>query len=150
MSQQIWVDADACPVMVKEILFKAAQRTQTPLTLIANHAMRVPPSPLIRALVVSSGFDMADHELVRRAQPGDLTVTADLPLADELITKGVAVITPRGEMLDSANIKSRLNMRDFMDTMRSSGIQGGGPPPLGQKDKQAFANGLDRWLAQKR
>lgn len=144
--QTIWVDADACPNVIKEVLFKASARTKTPLTLVANHSLRVPPMRWITMLQVSSGFDVADNEIVKRVMPGDLVITSDVPLADEVLTKGAAVISPRGEELTKHNIKSRLNIRDFMDTMRSSGIQTGGPPALSANDKQLFANALDRWL----
>ena len=143
----IWVDADACPVVIKEILFKAADRTQTVTTLIANHGMRIPPSKFIRFRQVASGFDIADHEIVSLCQKGDLVITADIPLADEVITKGANALNPRGELLTKENIKSRLNMRDFMDTLRGSGVQTGGPPPLSQSERQAFANQLDKYLA---
>lgn len=147
---QIWVDADACPSLIKEILFRAAERTRTTLTLIANHAIRTPPSKFIHSLQVASGFDVADNEIVKRMAEGDLVITADIPLAAEVIEKGGHALNPRGELYSIHNIKSRLNMRDFMDTMRSSGIQTGGPPPLNQQDRQAFANHLDRWLARQK
>jgi uncharacterized protein YaiI (UPF0178 family) len=143
----IWVDADACPGPVKEILFRAAQRTGLQLTLVANHALPVPPHTNIRMLQVSSGFDVADDEIVRLASAGDLVITSDIPLAAEAIEKGAHVLSARGERLTADNIKPRLNMRDFMDTMRSSGMQSGGPPPLNNQDKQRFANELDRLLA---
>ena len=143
----IWVDADACPVVVKDILFRAAQRTQIPLCLIANQFIKVPPSPYIKSLQVESGFDVADNEIVRRATDGDLVITADIPLADEVIDKGCIALSPRGELLTKENIKGRLTMRDFMETLRSSGIQSGGPPPLSQGDRMKFANHLDRILA---
>lgn len=145
----IWVDADACPVVIKEILFRAATRTQTAVTLVANQPLRVPPSPHIRFLQVSSGFDVADDEIVQRVQKDDLVITADIPLAAECIVKGALALNPRGELYTSNNIKARLNMRDFMDTMRSSGLESGGPPALNQSDRQAFANQLDKWLARK-
>lgn len=144
----IWVDADACPVVIKNVLFRAAERTQTSLTLVANQAMKTPPSRYIRAIQVSHGFDEADNEIVRRCQPGDLVITADIPLADEIITKGGDVLTPRGERLNTNNIKAKLNMRDFMDTMRSSGVElSGGPAAMNKQDTKAFADRLDRWLA---
>lgn len=143
----IWVDADACPVVVKDILFRATQRTQIPLCLIANQFIKVPPSPYIKSLQVESGFDVADNEIVRRAADGDLVITADIPLADEVIDKGCIALSPRGELLTKENIKGRLTMRDFMETLRSSGIQSGGPPPLSQGDRMKFANHLDRILA---
>ena len=143
----IWVDADACPGVIREILYKAAMRTETPLTLIANHSIQVPRSPLIKMKQVSSGFDVADNLIVQQAETGDLVITSDIPLAAELVEKDVKVITPRGERYTAQNIRQRLNMRDFMDTMRSSGQHHGGPAALGQKDKQTFANALDQYLA---
>ena len=143
----IWVDADACPVVVKDILFRAAQRTQIPLCLIANQFIKVPPSPYIKSLQVESGFDVADNEIVRKSKDGDLVITADIPLADEVIDKGCIALSPRGELFTKENIKGRLTMRDFMETLRSSGIQSGGPPPLSQSDRMKFANHLDRILA---
>ena len=144
----IWVDADACPVVIKEIIFRAAERTKTPTTLIANHPMRIPPSSVIKFVRVSSGFDVADNEIVKRCEKGDLVVTSDIPLAAEVIEKGTVALNPRGELYTTSNIKQRLNMRDFMDTLRSSGIETGGAPPMSQADRQAFANQLDKWLAQ--
>lgn len=144
---QIWVDADACPVVVKEILFRAADRTKTLVTLVANQYIRVPNSEYVKTVQVPSGFDVADNEIVRRAAAGDLVITADIPLAAEIIEKGAHALNPRGEMYSTENIRSLLNMRDFMDTMRSSGVDtSGGPPPLNQSDRQAFANQLDRFL----
>ena len=144
---KIWVDADACPVVVKEILFRAAQRTGIQLTLVANQPVRVPSSHNISFVQVSHGFDVADNEIVKRVEAGHLVITADVPLAAEVIEKGGTALNPRGELYTTENIKNRLNMRDFMDTLRSSGIQTGGPPPLDQSDRQAFANQLDRWLS---
>jgi len=147
----IWVDADACPVAVKDILFRAADRVGVSLTLVANQALRVPPSKYIRSIQVPAGFDVADNEIVLRANSGDLVITNDIPLAAEVIEKGCLALSPRGELHTKENIGARLNMRDFMDTMRSSGVEvGGGPPPLSQADRQNFANHLDRWLAQRR
>lgn len=142
----IWVDADACPVVIKEILFKAADRTGVPLTLVANKPMHIPPSPFIRMVQVAAGFDVADNEIVKRVAPGDLVITSDIPLASEVIDKGAHALNPRGEMYTTENIRSRLSMRDFMDTMRASGIQTGGPSALGQSERNAFANQLDRFL----
>ena len=144
---RIWVDADACPGAIKEILFRAAHRTGVGLTTFANHAISVPANANIRHVIVSSGFDEADDEIVRRCNPGDLVVTSDIPLAAEIIEKGGAVVTPRGERYTTESIRQRLNMRDFMETMRSSGLQTGGPPPLSNRDRKAFADQLDRWLA---
>ncbi|AZQ12573.1 MULTISPECIES: YaiI/YqxD family protein [Shewanella] len=144
---QIWVDADACPSVIKEVLFRAAERRQIPLTLVANQSVRVPPSPFIKSVRVESGFDVADNEIVRRVSQGELVITADIPLAAEVIAKGALALNPRGELYTAENVKARLNMRDFMETLRASGIQSGGPAPLSQADRQAFANQLDRWLA---
>ena len=144
---KIWVDADACPVVIKDILYRAAHRTKTMMTLVANQGLTVPPSPYISTLTVSSGFDVADDEIVLRLSAGDLVITADIPLADEVITKGGQALNPRGELYTKENIKARLNIRDFMDTMRSSGVHTGGPPPLAKADRQAFANKLDTILA---
>ena len=141
---KIWVDADACPVVIKEILFKAADRAQIMTTLVANHNVRIPPSRYIKFMQVSSGFDIADDEIVKRVNEDDLVITSDIPLADEVIDKLALALSPRGELLTKENIKSRLNIRDFMDTMRASGVHTGGPPPLNQTDRQAFANHLDR------
>ena len=142
----IWVDADACPGVIKEILFRAAERTDTHLTLVANHALRTPPSKYITFLQVVTGFDVADNEIITRLEPGDLVITGDIPLASEVIENGGHALSPRGELFTADNIKPRLNMRDFLDTMRSSGIHTGGPPPLSKTDRQAFANHLDRLL----
>ena len=143
---KIWVDADACPVVIKEIIFRAAQRTGVVTTLVANQPIRVPPSPCIRTLQVASGFDVADDEIVKRLAAGDLVITADIPLAAEVIEKGAHALNPRGEMYTVETIGGRLNMRDFMDTMRAGGINTGGPPVLSQSDRQAFANQLDSFL----
>ncbi|MFK5894652.1 MAG: YaiI/YqxD family protein [Pseudomonadota bacterium] len=143
---KIWVDADACPVVIKDILFKAAVRTKVELTLIANQSMQTPSSKYIKSVQVKSGFDVADNEIVKRTQVGDLIITSDIPLAAEVIEKGGFALNPRGELYSTDTIRSRLNMRDFMDTLRSSGIHTGGPPPLGQKERQAFANHLDKLL----
>ena len=144
---KIWVDADACPVVIKEILFRAADRTGLELTLIANYAIKVPPSANIRAIQVSGGFDVADHEIVRRCEAGDLVITSDIPLAAELLDKGAMALTPRGEQFTAENIRVRLNMRDFMETLRASGVQSGGPAAMSQSDRQAFANQLDRLIS---
>jgi len=143
---KIWVDADACPVVIKEILFKAAARTETPLTLIANQPVRIPASRFISFVQVGSGFDMADNEIVNRLDPGDLVITSDIPLADDVIEKGGHALSPRGELYTPENIKARLNIRDFMDTLRGSGINTGGPPALSQTDRKSFADHLDRLL----
>lgn len=144
---KIWVDADACPVVIKEILFRAADRTETMLTLVANQPVRVPGSRFIRTVQVPRGFDVADSEIVKRAAPGDVVVTADIPLAAEVMAKGARALNPRGELYSAETIGQRLNMRDFMDTLRASGIDTGGPPAISQSDRHAFANNLDRLLA---
>lgn len=144
----IWVDADACPKQIKAILFRAAERTGEQLCLVANQAMQTPPFKNIIAIQVAQGFDVADNEIVRRSEPGDLVITSDIPLVDELISKGVQALSPRGETFSANSIKAKLNMRDFMDTMRSSGIHTGGPAQLSEADKREFANALDRYLAQ--
>lgn len=145
---QIWVDADACPVVIKEILFRAAERTGVTLTLIANHAIRTPRSRYIKSMQVAAGFDVADNEIVKRLAPGDLVITGDIPLAAEVIEKGAHALNPRGELYSPDSIRARLNVRDFMDTMRASGIATGGPPALSQGDRKAFASHLDKLLAQ--
>ena len=143
----IWVDADACPRQIKAILFRAAERTGVELYLVANQAMQVPPVRNVQTIQVPQGFDVADNEIVRRAQKDDLVISSDIPLADELISKGAQVLSFRGEMFSPNTIKAKLNMRDFMDTMRSSGIHTGGPAQLSDTDKREFANALDRYLA---
>ncbi|MBL7002589.1 MAG: YaiI/YqxD family protein [Gammaproteobacteria bacterium] len=144
---QIWVDADACPVVIKDIIIRAAIRKQINTTFIANQAINIPRSPFIKSIQVSQGFDVADNEIVRRVNSGDLVITGDIPLASDVIEKGALALTSRGEPFTKENIKNRLNMRDFMETLRSSGVQTGGPPPLNQSDRQAFANQLDRYIA---
>jgi uncharacterized protein YaiI (UPF0178 family) len=144
---KIWVDADACPVVIKEILFKAAERTEIQVTLVANQPVRVPPSRFIRFIQVASGFDVADNEIVERVKAGDLVITGDIPLAADVIEKGGHALNPRGEMYTAENIKARLNIRDFMDTLRGSGIDTGGPPVLSLGDRKVFADNLDRLLA---
>lgn len=146
---KIWVDADACPVAIKEILFRAAERTGVQLTLVANQPVRTPPSPFIKMLQVAPGFDVADNEIVKRLDADDLVITGDIPLAAEVIDKGGRALSPRGELYTSENIRERLNMRDFMDTMRASGIDTGGPPTLSQSDRKAFAGHLDTLLAKR-
>lgn len=142
----IWVDADACPNVIKEILFRAAERVQMPMTLVANQTLRVPPSRFIRTLRVPAGFDVADNEIVRQCSPWDLVITADIPLAAEVLEKGAAALNPRGERYSPATIREKLTMRDFMDTLRASGVQTGGPDSLSQRDRQVFAAELDKWL----
>ncbi len=143
---KIWVDADACPVVIKDILFRAAERTGVQLTLVANQPVPVPPSRLIQSIQVASGFDVADNEIVKRLEAGDLVITGDIPLAAEVIEKGGHALNPRGELYTTDNIRARLTMRDFMETLRSSGVDTGGPPPLSQSDRQSFANQLDKLL----
>ena len=144
---KIWVDADACPVVIKEILFKAAERTGIQLTLVANQPISVPRSRFISSVQVASGFDVADNEIVRRLDAGDLVITGDIPLAADVIEKGGFALNPRGEMYTVENIRARLNIRDFMDSLRGSGIDTGGPPALSQNDRKSFADHLDRFLA---
>jgi uncharacterized protein YaiI (UPF0178 family) len=144
---QIWVDADACPNVIKDILFRAAERVKVRLILVANQPVSTPLSAFITSLQVRKGFDVADNEIIRRLEPGDLVITADIPLAAEAIAKGGFALNPRGEFYSEANIRERLNMRDFMESLRSSGIQTGGPAALNQRDRQAFSNELDRFLA---
>ena len=143
---KIWVDADACPAVIKDILYRAAERAVVPLTLVANRNLQIPNSPRISLLKVASGFDVADNEIVKRIAAGDLVVTGDIPLAAEVIEKGAHALSPRGELYTTDNIKARLNMRDFMDTLRGSGINTGGPPALSQSDRKAFADHLDKLL----
>ncbi|MGD8106967.1 YaiI/YqxD family protein [Pantoea sp. FN0302] len=146
----IWVDADACPKVIKEVLYRAAERSQTELILVANQPLSVPPSRFIRTLRVAAGFDVADNEIVQRVSREDLVITADIPLAAEVLAKGAAALNPRGERYSDATIRERLTMRDFMDTMRASGVQTGGPATLNQRDRQQFAAELDKWLLQQR
>lgn len=143
---KIWVDADACPVVIKDILFRAAKRTGVMTTLVANQPIRIPPSRNIRSLQVSAGFDVADNEIVKRIEAGDLVITADIPLAAEVIEKGAHALNPRGELYSVDNIKQRLNIRDFMDTMRASGIDTGGQATMSQSDRKSFADQLDKLL----
>ncbi len=145
----IWVDADACPVAVKKILYRAAERTATLVTLVANQPLRIPKSSFIKLLLVGSGFDVADNEIVRQMKAGDLIITADIPLAAEVIDKGGLALNPRGELYTEENVRSRLSIRDFMDTLRASGVETDGPPPMSQKNQQRFANNLDKLLASK-
>ena len=145
---QIWVDADACPKAVKDILFRVAERTGITITLVANQYLQTPPSRYIKFLQVKSGYDVADNEIVKKLSIGDLVITADIPLAYDVIVKGGHAINPRGERYTQDTIKERLNMRDFMDTLRGSGIDTGGPSALNSRDIQGFANQLDKFLAQ--
>lgn len=143
---QIWVDADACPKVIKEILFRAAERRAIQLTLIANKMLYCPPSKYIRAMQVPAGFDVADNKIAQLVEPGDLVITADIPLAADVIARGGHVLNPRGEFYSKDNIQERLTMRNFMDGLRGSGVDTGGPPSFSQSDRQAFANQLDRFL----
>ena len=143
---KIWVDADACPVVIKDMLFKAAERTRVQMTLVANRPVQIPPSKFIKFIQVPSGFDVADNEIIKQLRPGDLVITQDIPLAAEVIEKGGHALNPRGELYTVDNIRSRLNMRDFMDSLRASGIDTGGPPALNQTDRKYFANNLDKFL----
>ncbi|MDA8093320.1 MAG: YaiI/YqxD family protein [Betaproteobacteria bacterium] len=146
---KIWVDADACPGVIKDILYRAADRAQVHLTLIANQMLRVPPSPWIRAIQVPSGFDVADQRIAQEAEAGDLVITADVPLAAQVIAKGAHVLDPRGELLDADNIQERLTMRNFMEGLRGSGVETGGPAAFSAADRRAFANRLDGLLHRK-
>ena len=143
---QMWVDADACPNVIKEILFRAAERARVVLTLVANQPVRVPPSSYINTVQVPAGFDVADNKIARMVQPGDLVITADIPLADKVIEKGGHALNPRGDFYTKENIKERLTMRNFMDELRSTGVNTRGPATLSLRDRQAFANQLDRFL----
>ena len=145
----IWVDADACPLAVKEILYRAAERTEVPLTLVANKLLGAPRSPWIRSLQVARGFDVADNEIAKRLAPGDLVITADVPLAADVIARGGHAINPRGERYTPDNIRERLETRDFLAKLRETGVQTGGPAPFDQTDRKRFADQLDRFLARK-
>nr|WP_283771413.1 YaiI/YqxD family protein [Shewanella sp. 10B] len=143
---KIWVDADACPNPIKEILFRAAERKSLPLVLVANQILRVPPSPYISQVRVGSGFDVADQYIVDHVEPTHLVITADIPLAAQVIEKGALALNPRGKLYTTDNIRQKLTMRDFMEDLRSSGVHTGGPDALSAADKQTFANSLDKWL----
>lgn len=149
-SPQVWVDADACPGPVRDILFRAAERAQVPVTLVANQWLRTPGSRFIRAIQVQGGYDVADDAIAERAGPGDLVVTQDIPLAARVLEKGAEAINPRGERFTRDNIAERLSMRNFMEELRGAGVQTGGPAAFGARDRQAFANQLDAWLARRR
>jgi uncharacterized protein YaiI (UPF0178 family) len=142
----IWVDADACPNLVKEIIFRAAKRTKIMTVLVSNQPVRIPPSPFIQNRIVMAGFDVADAKIVQEVQAGDLVITADIPLADLVVEKGGFALNPRGELYTANNIKQRLSVRNFADSVRSSGVNTGGPPKLNKKDLQVFANSLDKFL----
>lgn len=143
---KIWVDGDACPAAIREILYRAAQRTELTLTLVSNHPIHIPNSPYLKALQVAKGFDIADDEIVKRARPGDLVITSDIPLAAEVVALGCAALSPRGELFTRDNVRARLNMRDFLDTMRASGAHAGGPSAMSAAEQRQFANKLDRLL----
>ena len=145
----IWVDADACPKVIKEILYRVAHKRQINTTFVANHGLSLPPSPYLKTTQVGAGFDIADNHIVQRLSAGDLVITADIPLADEAISRGATAINPRGALYTKENIKQRLTMRNFMEEMRSAGMQTGGPAPINHNDRQAFANQLDRLLTQR-
>jgi hypothetical protein len=147
---QIWVDADACPLVIKEILYRAAQRAQIPTTLVSNMALRTPPSPFIKTVRVAKGFDGADQRILQEMQPGDLVITADLPFAAEVVARGGQALDPRGELYSEDNVQERLAMRNLMQALRSGGELVGGPSPLRPSDRQLFANQLDRFLARER
>jgi uncharacterized protein YaiI (UPF0178 family) len=144
---RIWVDADACPSVIKDMLFRAADRVGVQMTLVANQPLRTPPSPHIKSVQVPAGFDVADHYIAQSVQPGDLVVTADIPLAAEVVAQDALALNPRGELYSAENVGQLLDMRNFMDELRSSGVQTGGPAPLGNSDRRIFANQLDRLLA---
>jgi len=146
---QILIDADACPKVIKEILFRAADKRQIQTTRVANKLLYCPPSQFIRAMQVPAGFDVADNKIVQMVEAGDLVITADIPLAAEVIAKGGHVLNPRGEFYTRDTIQERLTMRNFMENLRGSGVETGGPPILSQSDRQAFANQLDRFLAKR-
>ena|ERR671918_1475749 len=147
---QIWVDADACPQVIKEILFRAAERAQIVTTLVANTPLRTPPSGFVRSVRVGHGFDVADHWIVQQMQPGDLVITADIPLAAEVIARGAHALDPRGELYSEDNVRERLAIRDLMQELRSTGALIGGPAPFAHSDRQRFANHLDRFLTRHR
>jgi uncharacterized protein YaiI (UPF0178 family) len=145
----IWVDADACPKVIKDILFRAAQRVEVPLTLVANQPLQTPPSPYIKSIQVPPGFDVADNHIAQQVNSGDLVITADIPLAADVVDKGAIALNPRGSLYTRENIRQRLAMRNFMEEMRNAGQASGGPPPLDQNDRKKFANVLDRLLAKR-
>lgn len=144
---QIWVDADACPAVIKDILYRAAGRVKLPLVLVANKPLRTPPSPYIKSMQVPGGIDVADNRIVELAQPGDLVITADIPLAAAVVEKGGYALNPRGELYTQDNIREILTLRNFMGELRNTGVQTGGPPAFSHSDRQAFANQLDRFLS---
>jgi len=145
----IWVDADACPLAVKEILYRAAERSEVPLTLVANKLLGAPRSRFIRSLQVARGFDVADNEIAKRLEPGDLVITADVPLAADVVARGGHALNPRGELYTAENIRGHLDTRDFMEKLRETGVQTGGPAPFDHTDRKRFADALDRFLARR-
>jgi uncharacterized protein YaiI (UPF0178 family) len=147
---QIWVDADACPGVIREILFRAAERARVQVTLVANQWLRTPGSRYVRSIQVPAGLDVADNEIVQRLRPADLVVTQDIPLAALVLEKGGIALNPRGDLYTRDNIAQRLSMRNFMDELRGAGVQTGGPPVFHARDRQAFANQLDAWLARRK
>ena len=147
---RIWVDADACPVVIKDMLYRAADRVGVELTLVANKPLRTPPSRFIRVVQVEAGFDVADHYIANSVKPDDLVVTADIPLAAQVVEKGALALNPRGQLYTDENVRQLLDMRNFLDELRSSGVQTGGPATLSKSDRQMFANQLDRLLARQR
>lgn len=147
---RIWVDADACPRVIKDILYRASERSGLQLLLVANQPLAIPRSPLVRSIVVAGGFDVADRTIVERVVAGDLVITADIPLAADVLQRGAAALSPRGERFLPDSIAQKLTMRDFLDQLRGSGVQTGGPPPLSDRDKHQFAAALDRWLVQRK
>lgn len=147
---RIWIDGDACPVVIKELLFRAAVRVKVLVTVVANEKLRVPVSEFIQTLVVGSGMNIADKQIVELVEAGDLVITADVPLAAHVVQKGGIALNPRGEIYTAENIGERITMRNLMDELRGNDLITGGPAPFGTKDKQAFANQLDRLLAKRR
>jgi len=147
---RIWVDADACPGVIKDILYRAAERAELHLILVANQVLRTPASPWIRVVQVGRGFDVADNHIANAVESGDLVITADIPLAAGVVEKGASALNPRGELYSPENVRELLDMRNFMDTLRSTGVETGGPSPFSHADRQAFANQLDRFLARQR
>lgn len=146
---QLWMDGDACPKIIKDILFRAVVRTKTLLVVVSNHSLTVPPSPYIKKCQVGAGFDVADNYIVDHMQPGDIVITADIPLANDVITKGGLALNPRGELYTIANVKQHLTMRNLNESLRSCNMISGGPPKISQKEVRNFANNIDRLLAKK-
>ncbi len=147
MALTIWVDADACPAVIRDVLFRAANRLAVTTTLVANHHIRTPRSPHIHSVQVASGFDKADDHIADRVSAGDLVITGDIPLAARVVEAGATALNPRGTLYDAESIREHLGRRDFMEELRSAGVETGGPSSLGKADVQTFANALDRFLA---